>query len=74
MDKNNSFVRISIEKLKELLIDSNKLAALENGGVDNWSWYSDSLKDFAELYNCESFEEYIETLDERILKDYELID
>lgn len=26
------------------------LAALEAGGVDNWDWYSDSLKDFWKKY------------------------
>lgn len=33
-------------KLRELLQDSNKLTALECGGVDNWSWYSDSIGEF----------------------------
>ena len=36
------------EELKELLAARNKLAALESGGVDNWSWYSDSLNDYLE--------------------------
>lgn len=34
------------EELKELLAARDKLAALERGGVDNWSWYSDSLNDY----------------------------
>lgn len=37
---------IDEERLKELLKAELKLMALENGGVDNWSWYSDSLNDF----------------------------
>ena len=36
------------EELKELLAAQKKLAALEHGGVDNWSWYSDSLNDYLE--------------------------
>lgn len=73
MDKNNTFVKISVDELKKLLIDSAKLVALENGGVDNWVWYSDSLKDLADLLGYESFEEYIEIFDEHILENYELI-
>lgn len=38
--------RISREELLELLEARNRLAALESGGVDNWSWYSDSLHDY----------------------------
>ena len=36
------------EELKELLAARDKLAALERGGVDNWSWYSDSLNEYLE--------------------------
>ena len=29
------------------LVDRDfKLTCLENGGVDNWEWYSESLKDY----------------------------
>lgn len=73
MDKNNIFVKISVDELKKLLIDSAKLVALENGGVDNWVWYSDSLKDLADLLGYESFEEYIKIFDKHILENYELI-
>ncbi len=34
------------EELKDLLYDSLKLQALECGGVDNWSWYGESIGDF----------------------------
>lgn len=37
---------IDEERLRELLKAELRLMALENGGVDNWSWYSDSLSDF----------------------------
>lgn len=73
MDEKNTFVKISVDELKKLLIDSAKLVALENGGVDNWVWYSDSLKDLADLLGYESFKEYIEIFDEHILENYELI-
>ena len=33
-------------ELDELIRDSKVLSALEAGGVDNWEWYGESLKDF----------------------------
>ena len=34
------------DELKDLLYDSLKLQALEVSGVDNWTWYGDSIRDF----------------------------
>ena len=34
------------DELKDLLYDSLRLQALDCGGVDNWSWYGDSVRDF----------------------------
>lgn len=34
------------DELKDLLYDSLKLQALECGGIDNWSWYGESIGDF----------------------------
>lgn len=34
------------DELKDLLYDSLKLQALEVSGVDNWTWYGDSVRDF----------------------------
>ena len=39
---------VNESELIELLHDSLKLIALENGGVDNWDWYSQSIADFEE--------------------------
>lgn len=36
-------------ELLDLLENSNKLQALENGGVDNWDWYGDSIRDYFEV-------------------------
>ena len=35
-------------ELLDLLENSNKLQALENGGVDNWDWYGASIRDYFE--------------------------
>jgi hypothetical protein len=37
---------ISKEEYEELLDRDRKLTALENGGVDNWEWYDESLAQF----------------------------
>lgn len=41
-----SEVKITERRLKELERAAAKLAALEAGGVDNWEWYSESLKEY----------------------------
>ena len=43
---------IKESELLELLEARLRLAALENGGVDNWEWYGDSLCDYLRNY-CE---------------------
>ena len=37
-------------ELVELLESQNRLVALENGGVDNWHWYGDSLCDYLKVW------------------------
>jgi len=39
-------ITINKKEYDALQKDSRKLAALEAGGVDNWEWYGESLKDF----------------------------
>jgi hypothetical protein len=33
------------KELKQLVVDADKLACLEAGGVDNWDFYHDALRD-----------------------------
>ena len=40
------FYKISEEDLKYLIKCRALLEALESGGVDNWSWYSESRADY----------------------------
>lgn len=42
-------VVVPAEHYKKLLKASHKLNALENGGVGNWDWYDESLKEFYEM-------------------------
>ena len=45
--------------LLEIVTAYYKLQALEAGGVDNWSWYGDSLYDFLkEVISCDEDEDY----------------
>jgi len=37
---------LSEKRMKELLRSEAKLNALEAGGVDNWEWYGESLKEY----------------------------
>ena len=41
---------IDEDTLRELLIDSHKLAILERDGVDNWQWYMEGRKEY--LTDC----------------------
>lgn len=51
---------IDEEKLRTLIKHEAILAALEGGGVDNWDWYSDSIKDMLDEYDTSSMEEVVE--------------
>jgi hypothetical protein len=41
------YISIAVREYKYLLNRDDKLAALESGGVDNWSGYDDAMQ---ELY------------------------
>lgn len=43
---NGSTKRISVDEYNNLKKRSETLAALEQGGVDNWEWYGESLRDY----------------------------
>ena len=42
----NETVTITLTEYNDLKRDSKMLAALEAGGVDNWEWYFESLREF----------------------------
>lgn len=73
----NKYVIISINKLADLIANSEMYKALDKGGVDNWEWYDESFRDYIsndEKYS--DFDEYIDdiTSEEHILKNYPSID
>lgn len=47
------YLAIEKDELVELLSAANKLYALNCGGVDNWSWYWDSLDDYLRSWAAE---------------------
>ena len=57
-------VKITKRYLKNLERAQAKLQALEAGGVDNWEWYGESLKEF---HKEEQTEELIENYVDSIL-------
>ena len=66
-------IKISESDLRQLLISSYTLLALEGGGVDNWSWYSESIHDFLnefkQEYGIDKDEEfYIEDMVDKVLE------
>ena len=75
---------ISREELLDLLEAQYRLAALERGGVDNWSWYGESLSDFLKDYvnenkvfltremDKETAEEYLEDFDFNDIAEFEI--
>jgi len=45
------------EVLVDLIAARLKLYALENGGVDNWAWYEDSINDYLSNFTDDTKEE-----------------
>lgn len=55
--------KITAQRLKELERAEAKLNALEAGGVDNWEWYGESLKDYnANIGREEQLEEILDEI------------
>lgn len=44
--KDEEMVTITRKEYDSLQRSERKLCALENGGVDNWSWYSEAMSEF----------------------------
>lgn len=42
---------------KSLVFEANCYRALERGGVDNWSWYGYSYRDYCDEYDTDSIDE-----------------
>lgn len=53
-------ILISKEKLEEYILGYLQYIALENGGVDNWSWYGVSIGDFLDNHGADDFTELVE--------------
>ena len=54
------YVAVPVSEMIDLIADQMKLMALDAGGVDNWSWYSESISDFLDENECETIEEVVE--------------
>lgn len=53
-------ILISKEKLAEYINGYLQLMALEQGGVDNWSWCGESIRDFLDRHGADDFDEIVE--------------
>ena len=69
------FYKIDEATLRDLLAGAHHYWALENGGVDNWMWESDSRNDYIDTYNNANGTNYedIEEIVEAEICDYTLL-
>ena len=73
------YYEVNEEDLKNLLYQAHKLTALESGGVDNWSWYGESILEFCKEVKEEipalkdEPEVYLEDIADEALKQYKVI-
>ena len=44
---------------RNLVFDANCYRALERGGVDNWEWAGDSIRDYCKRLGGESLDEIV---------------
>lgn len=63
--------QLSEKRINELLKAERKLNALEAGGVDNWEWYGESLREF---FAENEIEDLVRTFVERDLKENYLVE
>ena len=64
-------VEVSKERLAELIREEQKLILLENGGVDNWKWYGDSLNpDNGVIDGDITYKEIMRMSDDEIIEKY----
>ena len=61
-------IQITKAEYERLLDRDEKLTALEEGGVDNWEWYEESLKDY---YQRQEEDERREEIENEISEKFE---
>lgn len=53
-------ILISKEQLETYINGYLQLMALEQGGVDNWSWCGESIRDFLDRHGADDFDDIVE--------------
>ena len=70
--------KIAEDELRHIFHDALAYEALDCGGVDNWSYYGESFKDFIDYYKedyqipdekIDSFDDIVDHAFERFIKD-----
>jgi len=62
-------MELTPERIKELERAEAKLNALEAGGVDNWEWYGESLKEYNKTVRLEEeLENMLEEIEVELLQ------
>lgn len=44
--ENEETITVSKEEYRQLQLDSLKLQCLDEGGVDNWEWYGEAIREY----------------------------
>ena len=75
------YYKISEDLLRQFIRQDHRLIALESGGVDNWSWYSESLHEYGEIladtYNLNFdgfFSDLIEDVVDKDIQKFDIIE
>lgn len=69
--KNKNMYLVSENRLAELIREEQKLKLLENGGVDNWEWYENSLNPGDGVIDGDiTYEEIMRMSDDEIIEKY----
>ncbi len=71
--KGEKFYLVDEETMRAFVEAFHKMCALNEGGVDNWSWYGESLKDYLASWDCEGYD-WEEFVEEDMKKQDELIE
>jgi len=62
---------VSEQRLRDLIEAEEKLCALNAGGVDNWSWYGESMRDYVIAQGLEDSDDPFEEIVDKEILNYQ---
>lgn len=76
MMEKQEMITIPVSSLKNYIECEHVLTALESGGVDNWDYYGDSIREAIKDFNInngtnvEDYNDWIEAVSEALIEQY----